>query len=193
MAMTRAAVRSTSLLRQPIMRFRRSVCTGGGAVSMPVTTLGACGVGVEPAPPPASFGCGSLIRSPPGKGSASKSAGQVASATFALGSRAAGAPRTTSVAASVTFSAHLVVRSTHTPLYIDTPESARRFVHDIAATRELALDTEGASFHRFVDRIYLLQLSTRDQSAIIDPLAVGALDELGKLLEDPKIEIVFHD
>ena len=28
--------------------------------------------------------------------------------------------------------------------------------------KELALDTEGASFHRFVDRIYLLQLSTRD-------------------------------
>src|SRR5206468_10656891 len=49
------------------------------------------------------------------------------------------------------------------------------------------------SFHRFIDRIYLLQLSTRDRSAIIDPLRIGAPQELGALLEDPNVEIVFHD
>ena len=86
-----------------------------------------------------------------------------------------------------------MARSTHTPLYIDSADAVRRFVHTIAKTRELALDTEGASFHRFVDRIYLLQLSTREQSAIIDPLAVGKLEDLGKILEDPTVEIVFHD
>ena len=63
----------------------------------------------------------------------------------------------------------------------------------IAATRELALDTEGASFHRFVDRIYLLQLSTREKSAIIDPLPIGSPAGLGRLLEDPHVEKVFHD
>ena len=41
------------------------------------------------------------------------------------------------------------------------------------------MDTEGASFHRFVDRIYLLQLSTRERTAIIDPLAVVRLEGLG--------------
>ena len=63
----------------------------------------------------------------------------------------------------------------------------------IAGTRELALDTEGASFHRFVDRIYLLQLSTRERSAIIDPLPIGSPVELGRLLEDATVEKVFHD
>ena len=77
--------------------------------------------------------------------------------------------------------------------YFDTAADASRFLGSIAGTEILALDTEGASFHRFVDRIYLLQLSTRAQSAIIDPLPTGPLPELGRLLEDPGVEIVFHD
>ena len=59
------------------------------------------------------------------------------------------------------------------------------FLASIADTPILALDTEGASFHRFVDRIYLLQLSTRDETAIIDPLPIGTPAGLGALLEDP--------
>ncbi|HEY4670906.1 MAG TPA: ribonuclease D, partial [Gemmatimonadaceae bacterium] len=47
--------------------------------------------------------------------------------------------------------------------------------------------------HRFLDRIYLLQLSTRDRSAIIDPLPIGSPAKLGQLLQDPKVEVVFHD
>lgn len=65
----------------------------------------------------------------------------------------------------------------------------------MTSTSELAVDTEGASFHRFVDRVYLLQLSTRERTAIVDPLAVSAesLAPLGKLLETATVEIVFHD
>jgi ribonuclease D len=81
----------------------------------------------------------------------------------------------------------------HTPLYLDTPNLVDGFLASISATRTLALDTEGASFHRFVDRIYLLQLSTREQTAIIDPLPIGKPALLGALLEDPAVEIVFHD
>ena len=81
----------------------------------------------------------------------------------------------------------------HTPIFLDTPESTARFLREISATREIAVDTEGASFHRFVDRIYLLQVSTREHSAIIDPLAVPQLDGLGALLERDDVEVVFHD
>jgi ribonuclease D len=81
----------------------------------------------------------------------------------------------------------------HTPLYLDTPATADAFLATIARAPILALDTEGASFHRFVDRIYLLQLSTREQSAIIDPIPTGKLPGLGTLLENPAVEIVFHD
>ena len=77
--------------------------------------------------------------------------------------------------------------------YLDTVPSVGQFTGEIAKVTELALDTEGASFHRFVDRIYLLQLSTRDRHAVIDPLAVGSPAGLGSLLESDKVEVVFHD
>ncbi len=81
----------------------------------------------------------------------------------------------------------------HTPIYLDTPSTVDSFLSSIAETPILALDTEGASFHRFVDRIYLLQLSTREYTAIIDPLPIGTPAGLGRLLESPNVEIVFHD
>jgi ribonuclease D len=57
----------------------------------------------------------------------------------------------------------------------------------------LAVDTEAASFHRFHDRVYLLQLSSRQETAVVDPLALTSLALLGTVLADPAIEIVFHD
>src|SRR4030081_1016573 len=78
-------------------------------------------------------------------------------------------------------------------LYLDKPEQVDRFLNQISGVKELALDTEGASFHRFVDRIYLLQLSTRDKHAVIDPIPLGTPSGLGRLLEDPAGEVVFHD
>lgn len=81
----------------------------------------------------------------------------------------------------------------HPLAYLDSADAVARFLAGIENVRELAIDTEGASFHRFVDRIYLLQLTTRDRSAIIDPLPIGAPAALGRLLEDPAVEVVFHD
>ena len=80
-----------------------------------------------------------------------------------------------------------------TALYLDKPEAVERFLAEISDITELALDTEGASFHRFLDRIYLLQLSTRDRSAIIDPLPIGSPARLGDLVQNKDIEVVFHD
>ncbi|HEY4956098.1 MAG TPA: HRDC domain-containing protein [Gemmatimonadaceae bacterium] len=77
--------------------------------------------------------------------------------------------------------------------YLDTPEQVELFLDDISGVREIALDTEGASFHRFIDRIYLLQITTRDRSAVIDPLPIGAPARLGAILENPEVEVVFHD
>lgn len=66
----------------------------------------------------------------------------------------------------------------------------------VAELREeplVAVDTEAASFHRYQDRVYLLQVSSRRQTAVVDPLAVGTLDPIGELLADPAIETLFHD
>ena len=79
------------------------------------------------------------------------------------------------------------------PPYLDGKDAVSRFIASIANTRAIALDTEGASFHRFIDRIYLLQLSTREASAILDPLTIGVPEGLGALLESRNVEVVFHD
>lgn len=82
---------------------------------------------------------------------------------------------------------------TESALYLDKPEQVDRFLNEISEVKEVALDTEGASFHRFLDRIYLLQLSTRERSAIIDPLPIGSPTRLGELLQSKLVEVVFHD
>ncbi|MEP7066965.1 MAG: HRDC domain-containing protein [Gemmatimonadota bacterium] len=81
----------------------------------------------------------------------------------------------------------------HEPLYIDTQAAADRFLSAVEQSTTVAVDTEGASFHRFVDRIYLLQMSTRDTTAVLDPLAIGKPAVLGRILESDTIEKVFHD
>ena len=78
-------------------------------------------------------------------------------------------------------------------LYLYKVPEVDRFLSEISDVKELALDTEWASFHRFLDRIYLLQISTREQSAIIDPLPIGSPARLGQLLESKNVEVVFHD
>jgi ribonuclease D len=78
-------------------------------------------------------------------------------------------------------------------LYLDDAAEVDRFLEEIAHVTEMALDTEGASFHRFLDRIYLLQISTRERSAIIDPLPIASPARLGELLQSGNVEVVFHD
>jgi len=83
--------------------------------------------------------------------------------------------------------------NTDAAVYLDKAPEVDRFLSEISDVKELALDTEGASFHRFLDRIYLLQISTREESAIIDPLPIGSPARLGQLLESKAVEVVFHD
>jgi ribonuclease D len=80
-----------------------------------------------------------------------------------------------------------------TPRLIATPGELSELLAELRGEPVLAVDTEAASFHRYVDRIYLIQVSTRDQTALIDPLAVPDLEELGALLAEGRTETVFHD
>jgi ribonuclease D len=77
--------------------------------------------------------------------------------------------------------------------YLEGQADFDRFAASLAAPPLLAVDTEAASFHRYRDRIYLIQLSTRDRTAVVDPLGVTDLSALGRLLSNTEIEILFHD
>lgn len=81
------------------------------------------------------------------------------------------------------------------PLYIDTAPELAAFATAVRRELRVGVDTEAASFHRYRDRIYLLQISSPTQTALIDPVAVSAPDlaPLGALLADPQLEKTFHD
>lgn len=77
--------------------------------------------------------------------------------------------------------------------YVDNPSELSALAQRVASEPLIAVDTEAASFHRYVDRIYLIQLSSRTETAIIDPLTVGDVAELGAIIADPAVEVIFHD
>ncbi len=80
-----------------------------------------------------------------------------------------------------------------TDTYLELQSEFDSFIASLSVPPLLAVDTEAASFHRYRDRIYLIQLSTRDRTAVVDPVSVTDLSALGKLLENSGIEILFHD
>src|SRR5690606_19116179 len=45
----------------------------------------------------------------------------------------------------------------------------------------------------YLDRISLVQISSRSENFLIDPLAIADLSPLAGILEDPGIEKIFHD
>jgi ribonuclease D len=63
----------------------------------------------------------------------------------------------------------------------------------LAASAELALDTEGDSLHHYPERLALIQLATASGDVwLVDPLAVDDLSPLGRLVGEPAIVTVFH-
>jgi ribonuclease D len=78
-------------------------------------------------------------------------------------------------------------------LYVRTSDELAALMRRLARESQVAVDTEAASFHRFVDRIYLIQLSSKRETAIVDPLTVTDVSTFGALLADQAIEVVFHD
>lgn len=79
------------------------------------------------------------------------------------------------------------------PLLVRDAATLAEFVARLATRPRVALDTEAASFHRYVDRVYLVQASTDDETAVVDPLAVEDLAPIGRLLAEDAVEKIFHD
>jgi ribonuclease D len=63
---------------------------------------------------------------------------------------------------------------------------------ELGSVTRLALDCEAAGFHRFNDRLCLVQLSTRRETLLLDPFSVELAGFLRPLLEDPEIQVVMH-
>lgn len=76
---------------------------------------------------------------------------------------------------------------------IAEPGPLRDLMARLSGETTLALDTEASSFHRFHERIGLIQLSDRKDTWLLDPLALPDMGALGKLLGTEGNETVIHD
>lgn len=63
---------------------------------------------------------------------------------------------------------------------------------DLSTARRFALDCEAAGFHRYSDRLCLLQITTAADTYIVDPLVFDPRDLLEGPLQDPSVEVVMH-
>mgnify|MGYP000985314989 CR=1 FL=1 len=67
------------------------------------------------------------------------------------------------------------------------------FAPRLHGCRTLALDVEADGFHRYPERLALLQLALPDDHpTIVDPLAYSDLPELGRVLADPSCQKLIH-
>lgn len=76
------------------------------------------------------------------------------------------------------------------PVFVSDRDALSRLLDLLAGERVLALDTESNSFHVYRERVCLLQLSTRAQDFVVDPISVD-VRPLGELLCDGR-EVVLH-
>jgi len=56
----------------------------------------------------------------------------------------------------------------------------------------VALDCEAAGFHRYSDRLSLVQLTAGPVTFLLDPLSLDPREVLRPLVEDPAIEVLMH-
>ncbi len=77
--------------------------------------------------------------------------------------------------------------------YVESVRELAAVTRAVQGAELIAIDTEAAGYHRYHDRVCLLQLSTREDTYVIDTLAVRELDPLAIVFEDPGVEVVIHD
>lgn len=75
---------------------------------------------------------------------------------------------------------------------VTAPERLAEVAVRIGSEKEIALDLEMDSLHHYREKVCLMQISTRTESWLIDPLALSDLSPLAVHLNDPGILVVMH-
>ena len=77
-------------------------------------------------------------------------------------------------------------------IHVQSAAEAAGLTSDLASASRFALDCEAAGFHRYSDRLCLLQITVHDRTYVVDPLAFDPSEMLRGPLEDPNVAIVMH-
>ena len=76
--------------------------------------------------------------------------------------------------------------------YVETRVQLLSAVEACKSAGVIALDTEFARFNTYYPIVGLIQIATRDDCFLIDPVALSDLEPLAPLLQNPGILKVFH-
>lgn len=80
----------------------------------------------------------------------------------------------------------------HPVTLVDSRAGAERVGPQLAGAGSVAVDCEAAGFHRYSDRLCLVQVSTRARTFVLDPLATPLADCLRPSLEDEGTPVLMH-
>ncbi|MCK5542318.1 MAG: HRDC domain-containing protein [Desulfobacterales bacterium] len=76
--------------------------------------------------------------------------------------------------------------------YIDSNEEFDRFYKTLKSEKIIAVDLEADSMHHFKEKVCLIQIAGTKSACVLDPLKLNDFSILKILMEDEKIEKVFH-
>ena len=76
--------------------------------------------------------------------------------------------------------------------YVDDPTSLEDARAALAGAGALAVDCEAAGFHRYSDRLCLLQVTCGERTYLFDPFVLDPAPALEEPLRDPSVEVVMH-
>ena len=77
-------------------------------------------------------------------------------------------------------------------LYIQDENQADILTKDLSRAAHIAIDCEAAGFHRYSDRLCLVQVTTGKATYVLDALGFDISSLLRPSLEDPEVEIIMH-
>jgi ribonuclease D len=77
-------------------------------------------------------------------------------------------------------------------LWVDSQALLSQMTAVLSHASRVAIDSEGDSLYHYREKICLIQLSTNEQTFILDPLALRNLESLAPIFADPNVEKVFH-
>src|SRR5579871_2542027 len=75
---------------------------------------------------------------------------------------------------------------------VSRPEELAACCKHLETCSEFGFDTEFIGEQTFIPQLCLIQIATWDRLFLIDPFAVGPLDEFWKLVVDPARTVIVH-
>ncbi len=76
--------------------------------------------------------------------------------------------------------------------FVSTAECFQSMLESLIPAPRLAIDIEADSLYHYFEKVCLIQISSDNDTYILDPLAIKTIEKLAPLMSDPSVEKVFH-